>query len=245
MTVQLKEVYQPEVEQKMRNVYDSLSEKDRRRYAAAEVVKLGYGGVAYIARLFGCSPESIQHGVRELDQLPDDPVGNRIRRPGAGRPTIEEQQPEVILHVQQIIQDRTAGDPMREEVTWTDLTPREIAGHLEQEFNTLIAPPIVRRILGDLNFGLRKIAKVLPGKESPDRNQQLLRIAELKEEFLAAGTPVISMDTKKKEFLGGLYRAGRVYTQQAIKAFDHDFPSWAKGLIIPHGFYDVGRNEGY
>ena len=91
MTVQLKEVYQAEVEQKMRNVYDSLSEKDRRRYAAAEVVKLGYGGVAYVARLFGCSPESIEHGVRELDQLPDDPVGNRIRRPDAGRPTIEEQ----------------------------------------------------------------------------------------------------------------------------------------------------------
>ena len=245
MTVQLKEVYQPDVEQKMRNVYDSLSEKDRRRYAAAEVVKLGYGGVAYIARLFCCSPESIEHGVRELDQLPDDPVGKRIRRPGAGRPTIEEQQPEVIQQVQQIIQDRTAGDPMREEVTWTDLTPCDIASHLYQEFDTQIAPQIVRRILGDLNFGLRKIAKVLPGKESPDRDRQFLRIAELKEEFLAAGNPVISMDTKKKEFLGGLYRAGRVYTQQAIKAFDHDFPSWAEGVIIPHGFYDVRRNEGY
>ena len=245
MTVQLKEVYQAEVEQKMRNVYDSLSEKDRRRYSAAEVVKLGYGGVAYVARLFGCSPESIEHGVRELDQLPDDPVGNRIRRPGAGRPTIEEQQPEVIQHVQQIIQHRTAGDPMREEVTWTDLTPCDIASHLYQEFDTQIAPQIVRRILGDLNFGLRKIAKVLPGKESPDRDRQFLRIAELKEEFLAAGNPVISMDTKKKEFLGGLYRAGRVYTQQAIKAFDHDFPSWAEGVIIPHGFYDAGRNEGY
>jgi len=134
---------------------------------------------------------------------------------------------------------------MREEVTWTDLTPCDIASHLYQEFDTQIAPQIVRRILGDLNFGLRKIAKVLPGKESPDRDRQFLRIAELKEEFLAAGNPVISMDTKKKEFLGGLYRAGRVYTQQAIKAFDHDFPSWAEGVIIPHGFYDVGRNEGY
>lgn len=245
MSVQLKEVYQTEVEQKMRNVYDCLSEKDRRRYAAAEVVKLGYGGVAYIARLFGCSPESIEHGVRERDQLPDDPLGNRIRRPGAGRPKIEEQHPEVVQHVQQIIGHRTAGDPMREDVTWTDLTPNEIAGHLHKEFETIIAPRIVRRILGGLNFGLRKIAKVLPGKESPDRDRQFLRIAELKDAFLAAGNPVISMDTKKKEFLGRLYRAGRVYTQQAIRAFDHDFPSWAEGVIIPHGFYDVARNEGY
>ncbi len=59
MTVQLKEVYQPDVERKMRNVYNSLSEKDRRRYAAAEAVKLGYGGVAYFASLFythSCRP---------------------------------------------------------------------------------------------------------------------------------------------------------------------------------------------
>ena len=94
---------------------------------------------------------------------------------------------------------------MREEVTWTDLTPCDIASHLYQEFDTQIAAQIVRRILGVLNFGLRKIAKVLPGKESPDRDRQFLRIAELKKEFLAAGNPVISMDTKKKEFSGGLY----------------------------------------
>ena len=134
---------------------------------------------------------------------------------------------------------------MREDVTWTDLTPNEIASHLDVDFDTAVTPRIVRRILGTLDFGLRKIAKVVPGKESPDRDRQFLRIAELKDEFLAAGNPVISMDTKKKEFLGGLYRAGRIYTRQAIQAFDHDFPSWAEGVIIPHGFYDVARNEGY
>jgi hypothetical protein len=245
MTGLFKGVYQLEVEQKMRNVYASLSEKDRRRYAAAEAVKLGHGGVAYIARLFGCSRDGIEHGLREIDELPNDPVGSRIRRPGAGRPKIEEQQPEVVPQVEKIIQDRTAGDPMRVDVTWTDLTPTEIAGHLHDEFHTTIAPRIVRRILGALDFGLRKIAKVVPGKETPDRNQQFLRIAELKDEFFAAGNPVISMDTKKKEFLGNLYRAGRVYVRQVIRAFDHDFPSWAKGVIIPHGFYDVARNEGY
>lgn len=245
MTIAIKEVYQAEVERKMRNVYGSLSEKDRRRHAAAEAVKLGYGGVAYVARLFGCSRDSIEHGLRELEQLPDDPVGNRIRRPGAGRPRTEEQQPEVVQQVQNVIRNRTAGDPMRENVTWTDLTPRQIAAHLDDEFDTTIGTRIVRRILGTRDFGLRKIAKVVPGKESPDRDQQFLRIAELKDTFLAAGNPVISMDTKKKEHLGRLYRDGRVYTQQAIRAFDHDFPSWAEGVIIPHGLYDLARNEGY
>ena len=94
MTVELKEIYHADIQQKMRNVYRSLSEKDRRRYAAAEVVKLGYGGVASIAELFECSRESIDHGMRELDQLPDDPVGERIRRPGAGRKKVEDGEPQ-------------------------------------------------------------------------------------------------------------------------------------------------------
>lgn len=244
MGIDLSEVYHADVQRKMQNVYHSLSEKDRRRYAAAEALKLGYGGIAFIARLFGCSRESIGHGLQELDQLPNDPVGQRIRRPGAGRKTLEQKQPEITAHVQTILQERTAGDPMRDNVTWTDLTPVEIASQLDRDFEINIAPAIVRRVLAALNFRLRKIAKVLPGKESPNRNQQFLRIAEWKEMFLAMSRPVISMDTKKKEFLGNLYRPGRVYTRVAIKAFDHDFPSWASGVIIPHGFYDVGRNEG-
>lgn len=244
MTISLEGVYHTDVLRKMRNFYDSLSEKDRRRYAAAEAIKFGYGGVAYIAKLFECSRESVDRGMEELDQLPNDPVAGRIRRQGAGRKRTEEKQPEVIQQVKDIIKDRTAGDPMRENVTWTDLSPVEIANQMELDFDVPITPPIVRRVLGLLNFRLRKIAKILPGKEVPDRDQQFLRIAELKEEFLGLGLPVISMDTKKKEFLGGLYRAGRVYTTEAIKAFDHDFPTWANGVIIPHGFYDLARNAG-
>ena len=145
MTVELKEVYHADVQRKMRNVYDSLSEKDRRRYSAAEAIKLGYGGVAYIARLFECSRESIDHGIRELDQLHDDPVAGRIRRPGAGRKKVEDKQPEVIQQVQSIVNHRTAGDPMRENVTWTDLSPAEIARQLELDFDIVITPPIPLR----------------------------------------------------------------------------------------------------
>ena len=146
--------------------------------------------------------------MRELDQLPDDPVGERIRRPGAGRKRLEEKQPEVVPNLQAIIKERTAGDPMREDVTWTDLSPREIATQMDVEFDLTITPPIVRRVLGLLDYRLRKISKIIPGKESPDRDQQFLRIAALKEEFLASGQPVIRMATKKKEFLGNLYRHG-------------------------------------
>ena len=67
----------------------------------------------------------------------------------------------------------------------------------------------------------------------------------MKAEYFAAGNPVFSLDTKAKEHLGQLFRKGRVWTQQAFQAFDHDFPSWATGVVIPHGIYDLARNRGH
>jgi hypothetical protein len=74
--------YSPEIEHAMRLFYDSLSEKDRRRYAAIEAAKLGYGGTASIATLLGCDPKTIRQGQLDLDQLPDE-LGDRIRKKGA------------------------------------------------------------------------------------------------------------------------------------------------------------------
>lgn len=65
--------------------YGTLSEKDRRRYAAVEAQRLGRGGVPYISKLLGCSTRTIERGIAELDQLADDPAKGRTRRPGAGR----------------------------------------------------------------------------------------------------------------------------------------------------------------
>lgn len=69
----------------MRNFYQTLSEKDQRRYAAVEAQRWGHGGITYVADLLGCSTKTISRGIDELDQLPDDPSAGRIRRPGAGR----------------------------------------------------------------------------------------------------------------------------------------------------------------
>jgi hypothetical protein len=245
MPFHFQQSYPPDVAKHMQNCFTSLSEKDRRRYAAVEVVKLGHGGITYISQLFGCSPELIEHGLQDLQLLPHDPAGDRIRRPGGGKKKTEEKQPEVLQHVQQTIWERTAGDPMRTDVLWTDLTPRDIALSLEQEWGQSIGTRVVRRMLDDLGFARRQIAKVLPGGEIADRDPQFRYIADLKAQFLAAGQPVLSIDTKKKECLGMLYRNGKVYCQQAQKAFDHDFPSWPEGVIVPHGIYDLARNHGW
>ena len=94
-------------------------------------------------------------------------------------------------------------------------------------------------------LALHKIAKVLAGGLSPDRDAQFQRIALLKAEYLDAGNPMFSLDTKAKERLGQLYHQGRVWTQHAFQTFDHDFPSWANGVVIPHGIYDLALHCGH
>jgi hypothetical protein len=77
--------YEPHVEDRMREFWQTLSEKDRRRFAALEAARLGYGGIEYVANVLGCSTRTIERGANELDQLPTDPAAGRVRRPGAGR----------------------------------------------------------------------------------------------------------------------------------------------------------------
>ena len=82
-------------------------------------------------------------------------------------------------------------------------------------------------------------------KEVAHRNEQFEQIASLKAIYRAANNPVVSMDTKKKEHIGNFYRDGTLYTTAEVHTFDHDFTSFAHGLIIPHAIYDLQRNHGF
>lgn len=73
------------VEERMRAFFQTLSEKDRRRYAAVEAGKLGRGGIAYVSTVLACSTRTIKRAPAELDRLPHDPAAGRVRRPGGGR----------------------------------------------------------------------------------------------------------------------------------------------------------------
>jgi hypothetical protein len=76
------ESYANDVERHMKLLYESLSEKDRRRYAAVEAEKLGHGGEQYIAKLFECDPDTIRRGMHDVDQLPYDEAAHRVRKKG-------------------------------------------------------------------------------------------------------------------------------------------------------------------
>jgi hypothetical protein len=155
-----------------------------------------------------------------------------------------ESEPALEAHLQSVLEVRTAGDPDEPEVRWTDLSPGQIAQTVG-DLGTPVSAPVVRDWMREQGLARHQIRKDLAGGESPDRDAQFQRIAALKTRYAAAGNPVFSIDTKAKEHLGQLFRKGRVWTQQAFQAFDHDFPSWATGVVIPHGIYDLARNRGH
>jgi hypothetical protein len=143
-----------------------------------------------------------------------------------------------------VLENHTAGSPMREEVIWTDLTPKEIQAAL-RERDLYVSVDIVRQLLHDQGYRQRQMLKYLDMDQHPDRDAQFVNIARIKEEYRHSNNPIVSIDTKKKELLGTFYRDGRVYTRQALLAYDHDFPSYGLGVVIPYGIYDLKRNTGY
>ena len=133
---------------------------------------------------------------------------------------------------------------MREGVIWTNLTPADIAQRLAGK-GTPVSVPVVRQLLDRHGYVRRKAQKRLATRQHKDRDQQFSNIARLRAEYEASPNPILSIDTKKKELLGNLYRAGKLFTRQELRTLDHDFPSDAEGVIIPHGLYDLKRNHGH
>jgi len=162
---------------------------------------------------------------------------------GGGRKPAIEQQPPLWVNFLALLAEFTAGDPMREGVLWTNLSHCEISRRL-REMGTPASRRTVRKLLRKHGLGQRKARKKKSMGAHPDRNAQFENIAHLKTEYQAAGEPVISIDTKKKELIGDFAREGHTHTQAPVETLDHDFPSAGQGKLIPHGIYDLARNEG-
>ncbi|MDZ4871732.1 MAG: hypothetical protein CLLPBCKN_007071 [Chroococcidiopsis cubana SAG 39.79] len=184
------------IEAQMKRYYQSLSEKDRRRYAAIEAVKLGYGGQAYIRRLFGCHHETLALGLVELEEA-TALEQERIRQPGGGRKSAFETIAGLDTAFLRVLERHTAGSPMDETVKWTNLKRHEIAALLKGE-GIDVSVTVVDQLLEKHKFRKRKAVKTLATGESEHRNEQFEMIERLKQAYQAAGNPVMSMDTKKE-----------------------------------------------
>lgn len=238
--------YRPDIEQKMKKFYETLSEKDKRGYAAAEAMKFGRGGLAYINRVLGCSHKTISKGLKELAALTSESKpAKRIRLSGGGRKPYEETHPSIDQKFLEVLKYDTAGDPMDETVRWTNLRPREIAQRLAERYGLEVSRTVVGKLLQKHHYRRRKALKKQTLQNVPQRNAQFENIARLIAEYEQTDNPIMSMDTKKKEYLGNFYRAGQLYTLEPLLTYDHDFPTLAHGVVIPHGLYDLQRNVGY
>jgi len=169
----------------------------------------------------------------------------QIRHKGAGRKNIIKTWVNVEEIFLKVIEGHIAGDPMNENIRWLKLTRAEVSGKM-REHGIKISRNIVRKLMKKHRLVKRKMQRKRSIGQSAEREEQFENIAREKEEFMASNNPVISIDTKKKEHVGGnLHRNGSVYCTRAIEAADHDYPYLADVKIAPHGIYDMKKNKAY
>jgi transposase len=149
--------YSLEIEVQMQALYKRLSEKDRRLYAGIEALKLPTGGISYIARLLGCSRDTVMRGIKEINEA-ETLARNRSRKAGGGRTPALEKQPDIHEVFLQLLKEHTAGDPMDEKVKWTDLTNTEIAALLAEK-GFKVSRNIVAQLLKKHGYVKRKALK--------------------------------------------------------------------------------------
>ncbi len=226
-----------------------LDERARRIWLGTEARQLGHGGIKFVARATGAAIETVRRGIADLGKDPGEQQGGRVRRPGGGRKKAEDKDPGLPAALDALLDDddREAGDPMTPRLRWTSKSLVKLSDELNGQGHES-SPTMVRRLMYQAGWRLqsnnKSMAKSLP---HPDRNPQFGYINEQAAEFTAAGQPVVSVDTKKKELAGNFANGGREWARagEAPQVLDHDFPGWAEGKAIPYGVYDLAGNEGF
>ena len=221
-----------------------LDERARRLVLGAVARAAGEGGTAAVAAVTGASWQTVANGAAELASGDSAPPG-RVRRPGAGRRKLADQDPGLVLALRELLQESTRGDPCSP-LLWTTLSVRDITRELARQGH-LCSKNTIARLLAADGFSLQGNSRTIEGKRHPDRDAQFRYINERAKEFLAAGDPVISVDTKKKELVGQYGNRGRCWRPRGepVRVCDHDFPDPKEGVAIPYGVYDVAANAGF
>lgn len=192
----LRKKYPEETEKQMKSFFNSLNERDRRRYAAIEAMKLGHGGQKYISSVLCCHFQTIMAGINEITNGIETP-DIRIRKPGGGKKKIIDTVENIDEVFFEILKDHTAGSPMDEEIKWTNLSLKDISNAFKSR-GMNISPYVVKQLLKKHGFVERKMNKAVTMKDCKDRNRQFKRIKELKEEYSNSENPIISIDVKKR-----------------------------------------------
>lgn len=151
--------------------------------------------------------------------------------------------PDLVPQLKQNLETHTAGSPVEPGELWTNRSATQLADELSEQGHPVDRKTLQRVLRDELGLGHRQISKKLTMDESADRDTQFQLVQKYKAKFLGQGFPVLSIDTKKKELLGKFHRRGPAWTDADVGAWDHDFPSYSWGKVIPYGVYDLARNE--
>ena len=221
-----------------------LDERQRRLYLANEAISYGRGGISYVSRISGMSRTTITKAVDEINS--GEKIDGKTRRSGGGPKYKEAYYPDIEEKIRGIIDGKTYGDPMRV-LSHTTESLRKIQEKLEAK-NITVSHVTIGKILDAIGYSKQSNQKLLQvGEPHPDRNAQFEHINNTAADFLKAGEPVISVDTKKKENIGNFKNDGSEYRpqKQPRKVLDHDFPLKELGKIAPYGVYTVNNNVGF
>jgi len=220
-----------------------LDERAKRLFCGAEARSAGYGGVSAVARATGIARSTINRGVKDLDAL--DPAPSKVRRPGGGRPALTQTDPTLLEDLRGLLESTTLGDPMRP-LLWVSKSHAKLALAL-REIGHRVSASRIPQLLELLGYRRQVNRKSLEGGHHVDRNAQFEFINEQVEAFQAAGQPVISVDTKKKEPIGPYKNAGSDSRPKGCpdQVEVHDFVDKELGKVAPYGVYDIGANVGW
>lgn len=225
-------------------VWPLLDERTRRLMAASEAIALGYGGVSVVQRACGLSRKAIANGIREIEDGTASTPG-RVRRLGAGRKASTVVDQRLVGTLEAMIDAQTRGDPASP-LRWICQSTRTLAKALGARHHP-VSHTKVAQLLHGLGYSLQSNRKTEEGRDHPDRDAQFRHINATVTRCLARRTPVISVDTKKKELVGNFHNAGQQWrpAKRPRTVRTHDFPTPDVPRAYPYGIYDIGRNTGF
>lgn len=225
-------------------MFEHLDEKQRRLLAGATARLIGRGGITVVAEASGMSRNTVGDGAKAVD-AGEGPTG-RVRAEGGGGPRREDEDPDLLANLDDLVEPDSRGDPMSP-LRWTLKSTRQLARALS-EMGHQVSSWKVAELLHRMGYSLQATAKTVEGAQHPDRDGQFRYINDLAAQRLAAGGPVISVDAKKKELVNGTKaNAGREWQPQGRpeRVDVHDFPDPEVPKAIPYGIYDIAANEGW
>jgi hypothetical protein len=221
-----------------------MTEFQRRLWLGAEAAELGSSGVFIVAQATGVAADTVRRGRKEAENG-TAPRPARSRRAGGGRKRAEAHDDGLVAAFESLIDPVTRGDP-QSPLRWTSKSIRALTAALRENGHE-VSDFVVRRLLSERGYRLQANAKTLEGNQHADRDAQFGYLNDQAADHLAAGDPVISVDTKKKEVVGRYKNGGRAWrpADDPEPVQVHDFADKTLGKATSYGVYDIDANTGW